>query len=163
MRISCVSPLHSTFSSRCLPWHACVENYMRLFLNKAQFFPLKTFFCLPLNVRIFRPFLLLRAFAQTSARKFTIQLWIPSGQGITDANPSGDDSELSYHLSTSPNTQGIVSHRHKTCLSSRRFLLALTEKQGKGVDCNGFFAPTILNSFLSKKRQWYRQFYWIIV
>ena len=60
---------------------------------------------LPLGVRIFRPFLLLLAFAQTSARKFTIQLWIPSGQGITDANPSGDDSELSYHLSTSPNTQ----------------------------------------------------------
>ena len=38
MRISCVSPLHSTFSSRCLPWHACVEGYMRLFLNKAQLF-----------------------------------------------------------------------------------------------------------------------------
>ena len=43
------------------------------------------------------------------------------GQGVTDASPSGDNSELSCHLSTSPNTQGMVSHRHKTLLSSRLF------------------------------------------
>ena len=43
--------------------------------------------------------------------------------------------------STSPNTHGMVSHRHKTCLSSGLFLLALTEKQGKGIDCNGSSLP----------------------
>ena len=45
--------------------------------------------------------------------------------GITVASPSGDNSELSCHLSTSRNTQDMVSHRHETYVSSRRYLLGI--------------------------------------
>ena len=54
---------------------------------------------------------------------------IPFGQGIfADAAPRADNSELSCHLRTSPHTQGMVSHRHKTFLSSRLFLSSLLLK-----------------------------------
>ena len=121
-----------------LPWHACVEYYRRLFLNKTQLLSAENIIQSSASVwELFALFLLLRAFTQTSARKFTIQLWNFIRSGITDGSPSGDNSALVCHLSTSPNTQGMVSHRHKTYLSSKRFLLALSEKQGKGTDCNG--------------------------
>ena len=41
----------------------------------------------------------------------------------------GDNSELSCHSSTSPNTQDMVSHRHKTFLSSRLFSLLLLKSK----------------------------------
>ena len=44
-------------------------------------------------------------------------------------------------LRTSPNTSGMVGHRHETYLSSRLFLLAPTEKQGKSIVCNGSSLP----------------------
>ena len=72
-------------------------------------FPLKTFFSLPLNVRNFRPFLLLRAFARTSARQFTIQLWNCIGsRNFADASPRWDYSELSCHLSTRPKAWSVI-------------------------------------------------------
>ena len=53
----------------------------------------------------------------------------------------GEITRNCYASSTIPNTHGMVSHRHKTYLSSRLFLLALTEKQGKSIDCNGSSLP----------------------
>ena len=61
----------------------------------------------------------------------------------------GEITRNCHALSTSPNTHDMVSHRHKTYLLSRLFLLALTEKQGKGIDCNGSpFLPFSIPSFL---------------
>ena len=86
-----------------------------------------------------------------SRSSFEISVW--SGN-FEDTAPRWDNSELSCHLRTSPNTQGMVSHRHKTYLSSRLFLLlALTEKQGKNIDCNDSSLTIFLNSFYSQNRQ----------
>ena len=66
------------FSPRCpqgLPWHARVENYMRLFLNKTQLSSAENILQSSDRCKIFSPFPLLRASARASARKFTIQLW----------------------------------------------------------------------------------------
>ena len=74
---------------------------------------------------------------------------IPLGQGIfADASPR-EITPNCHALSTSPNTHGMVSHGHKTYFSSWLFLIALTEKQGKGIDCNGsslplFSVPSVL-------------------
>ena len=136
---------HLHFIPRCphgLPWHACVKNYKRLSLNKTQLFSTEIILQSSAQCKIFSLFSIyhepLRKLLLGNSRSSSEILF---GHGVTDASTSGDDSESSCHLSTSPNTQGMVSHRHKTHLSSRRFLLDLTEKQGKGIDCNGFSLP----------------------
>ena len=59
----------------------------------------------------------------------------------------------------------MVSHRHTTDLSSRLFLLALTEKRSEGIGCNGgcslplFSIPYVLMRMLTiKKRFQFRVF-----
>ena len=145
-----ISPLHSTLSSR-LPWHACVEqNYKRPFLNKTQLFSAENTLQSSAQCKNFSPFSFhyepLRKLLFGNSRSSSEILF---GQGITDASPSGDYSELSRHLSTSSNTQCTVSHRHETYLSSGLFLLALTGKEGKSIDCNGSSLPLFsIRSFL---------------
>ena len=195
-------PASLHFIPRCprgLPWHACVKNYKRLFLNKTQLSsaenilqssaPCKNFspflschdstlgnfvdeisnivapfqFCRHHQIQFFiiREFfsrnwfwideVLQRAscfdllihcntsarffdFAQTSTWKFKIQLWNSLRSVIfCRCISEGEINRNCHALSTSPNTHGMVSHRHRTYLSSRLFL-ALTEKQGKGID-----------------------------
>ena len=126
----------------CLPWHVCVEKYKRLFL----LFSAENILQSSARCKIFRPFSFhcepLRKLLLGNSRSGSEILF---GQGITDASPRGDNSELSCHLSTSPNSKGMVSHRHETYLSSRLLLIALTEKQGKGIACNG---SSLLSQFL---------------
>ena len=95
---------------------------------------------------------------------------IPFSQGIfADASPRRDNSELSCHLSTSPNTQDMVSHRHKTYLSSTLFLLALTEKQRKSIELQWsslplFSIPSLLRILdIISDSWWCCQISWIIV
>ena len=125
--------LHSI--PRCphgLPWHACVEKYKRLFLNKSQLFTAENILQSSAQYKICSPF----SFYYEPLRKLLLgnsrsSSEILFGQGITDASRSGDNSELSCHLNRSPNTQGMVSHRHKTHLSSRRFSSFLLKSKVK--------------------------------
>ena len=131
-----------------LPWHACVEYYKRLFLNKTQLLSAENILQSSARCENCSPFSFhcepLRKLVLGNSRSSSEILF---GQGNTDGSPSGDNSELSCHFSASPNTQGMVSQRHKTYLSSKRFLLALSEKQGKGTDCNGSSLPLFSISY----------------
>ena len=140
VRISCVSPLHPTLSSRSPVACMCRKQQASLLEQdpivsrwklSSVFRSVSEFFALSLCCESLRKLLL-----------GTIQLWNSVWSGnFADASPRRDNSELSCRLSTSPQTQGVVSHRHKTYLSSGHVLLAVTKKQGKGVDCNGTSVP----------------------
>ena len=96
-------PLLST-QSHGVPWHACVENYKCLFLNKTNCLPLKTFFSLPLGVRMLHLSFrhdstlereILRLCANFCSEIHDPILKISFGQEIfADASPRRDNSEL---------------------------------------------------------------------
>ena len=68
--------------------------------------------------------------ARTSARKTSrSSSEVSLGQGILQMHLRGEITrKLSCRLSASPSTQSMVSHRHKTCLSSGLFLSLLLLK-----------------------------------
>ena len=80
---------------------------------------------------MFRPFLYYEPLSKPLVGNSRFSSEILIGQGITDASPKRDNSELSCLLNTSPNTQGMVSHRHKTCLSCRRFTSLVLKSKAK--------------------------------
>ena len=168
MRISCVSPLHSTLSSRSLAACVCRKQQASLLEQDPTVFRWKHSLVFCTVQEIFALFFLLRAFARTSTRKFTVQLcnFVWSGNFL-QMHLRGEITRNCHALSTSPNTLDMVSHERKTYLSCRLYLQALTEKQGKGIDCNGsslFSIPSFLRILdIVSDSRWCWQISWIIV
>ena len=104
-------------------------------------FPLKTFNSLPPSLRFFRPFpFRTRLCANFCSDSHNPALKLSSVREL-QMHLRGEKLGIVMPLEHKSDTQGMVSHRHKTYLSSRRFLLAVTEKQGECTDCNGSSLP----------------------